>query len=60
MNGTSTGSEAAALIKRLDWAQSPLGEASEWPQSLRTAVDIVVHYTHANGAAVGPTPHTTL
>ena len=43
MNGTSTGSEAAALIKRLDWAQSPLGEASEWPQSLRTAVDIVVH-----------------
>ena len=43
MNGTSTGSEAAALIKRLDWAQSPLGEASDWPQSLRTAVDIVVH-----------------
>ena len=43
MNGTSTGSEAAALIERLDWAQSPLGEASGWPQSLRTAVDIVVH-----------------
>ena len=43
MNGTSTGSEAAALIARLDWAQSPLGEASEWPQSLRTAVDIVVN-----------------
>ena len=43
MNGTSTGSEAAALIARLDWAQSPLGEANDWPQSLRTAVDIVVH-----------------
>ena len=43
MNGTSTGSEAAALIARLNWAQSPLGEAGDWPQSLRTAVDIVVH-----------------
>ncbi|WP_339471786.1 MULTISPECIES: ATP-binding protein [unclassified Pseudomonas] len=43
MKGTSTGSEAAALIARLDWAQSPLGEANDWPQSLRTAVDIVVH-----------------
>lgn len=43
MKGTSTVSEAAALIARLDWAQSPLGEANDWPQSLRTAVDIVVH-----------------
>ena len=43
MTGTCTGSEAAALIARLDWAQSPLGEANNWPQSLRTAVDIVVH-----------------
>lgn len=43
MNVTSTGSEAAALIARLDWARSPLGESSDWPQSLRTAVDIVVH-----------------
>lgn len=43
MNGTSTGSQAAALIARLDWAQSPLGEANDWPQSLRTAVDIVVN-----------------
>ena len=43
MKETSTGSEAAALIARLDWAQSPLGEANDWPQSLRTAVDIVVH-----------------
>lgn len=43
MKGTSTGSEAAALIARLDWARSPLGEANDWPQSLRTAVDIVIH-----------------
>ena len=43
MNGTSTVSEAGALIAQLDWAQSPLGEANDWPQSLRTAVDIVIH-----------------
>ncbi len=43
MNGTSTVSEAGALIAQLDWAKSPLGEANDWPQSLRTAVDIVIH-----------------
>ncbi|TFY93037.1 response regulator [Pseudomonas nabeulensis] len=43
MKETSTVSETAALIARLDWAHSPLGEANDWPQSLRTAVDIVVH-----------------
>lgn len=43
MNGTPTGSEAAALIALLDWAQSPLGDAIDWPQSLRTSVDIVIH-----------------
>ncbi len=42
MKETSTGSEAAALIARLDWAQSPLGEANDWPQSLRTAINIVI------------------
>ena len=36
-------SEAQALIARIDWANSPLGAASTWPQSLRTAVDIVIH-----------------
>jgi len=43
MNVSPTGSEAAALIARLDWARSPLGDAIDWPQSLRTAVDIVIH-----------------
>jgi len=43
MNASPTGSDAQALIARLDWANSPLGEASTWPQSLRTAVDIVIH-----------------
>ncbi|PRA23013.1 ATP-binding protein [Pseudomonas poae] len=43
MKETSTVSETAGLIARFDWAHSPLGEANDWPQSLRTAVDIVVH-----------------
>ncbi|WP_095152437.1 PAS domain-containing sensor histidine kinase [Pseudomonas sp. Irchel s3b5] len=43
MKSTPTGSDAQALIARLDWANSPLGAASTWPQSLRTAVDIVIH-----------------
>jgi len=43
MNETPTGSEAETLIARLDWSQSPLGDAGHWPQSLRTAVDIVIH-----------------
>jgi PAS domain S-box-containing protein len=43
MNASPTGSDAQALIARLDWAQTPLGPAGTWPQSLRTAVDIVIH-----------------
>ena len=40
---TAATNEAQALISRLDWAASPLGAAAAWPQSLRTAVDIVIH-----------------
>ncbi|MBZ9785599.1 PAS domain S-box protein [Pseudomonas sp. REP124] len=43
MSAAPTASDAQALIARLDWANSPLGDASTWPQSLRTAVDIVIH-----------------
>ncbi|MBK5517975.1 PAS domain S-box protein [Pseudomonas sp. TH10] len=43
MNASPTGSDAQALIARTDWSNSPLGEAGTWPQSLRTAVDIVLH-----------------
>ncbi|BCX67920.1 MULTISPECIES: PAS domain-containing hybrid sensor histidine kinase/response regulator [Pseudomonas] len=43
MNASPNASDAQALIARLDWTNTPLGEASTWPQSLRTAVDIVIH-----------------
>ncbi|MHC8314532.1 hybrid sensor histidine kinase/response regulator [Pseudomonas sp. LB3P31] len=43
MNASPTGSAAQALIARIDWSHSPLGAVSAWPQSLKTAVDIVLH-----------------
>jgi len=36
------GGEAGELIRTHDWASTPLGPMDDWPQSLRTAVGIVV------------------
>ncbi|MBS4089140.1 PAS domain S-box protein [Pseudomonas rustica] len=43
MNAVPNTDDAQALIARTDWNRSPLGAAGTWPQSLRTAVDIVIH-----------------
>ncbi|WP_409318643.1 PAS domain S-box protein [Pseudomonas sp. KCJK9016] len=43
MNAVPNTHDAQALIARTDWSRSPLGSAGTWPQSLRTAVDIVIH-----------------
>lgn len=43
MNATPTGIDIQSLLARRDWANSPLGTAQTWPQSLRTALDIVLH-----------------
>jgi PAS domain S-box-containing protein len=43
MNAVPNTDDAQALIARTDWSRSPLGAAGNWPQSLRTAVDIVIH-----------------
>jgi PAS domain S-box-containing protein len=43
MKGLSEGGMAAELISRLDASRSPLPALAQWPQSLRTAVDIVIH-----------------
>src|SRR5437660_9640516 len=34
------GGEMGALMRSLDWSQTPLGPVENWPQSLRTAVSI--------------------
>ncbi|WP_339446837.1 PAS domain-containing hybrid sensor histidine kinase/response regulator [Pseudomonas sp. EA_5y_Pfl2_R50] len=43
MNAVPTRDDAQALIARTDWNDTPLGDAGAWPQSLRTAIDIVLH-----------------
>lgn len=37
------GGGAGALIRAYDWASSPLGPLSDWPQSLRTAAGIMLN-----------------
>ncbi|MBD8617201.1 response regulator [Pseudomonas putida] len=43
MNASPVGGKVATLIASMDWADSPLPGPDAWPQSLRTAVDIVTH-----------------
>jgi PAS domain S-box-containing protein len=38
----SGGGEMCALMRALDWSQTALGPASNWPQSLKTAVRIIL------------------
>ncbi len=35
-------SEIATLIREFDWASTPLGPISRWPQSLKTIVDLML------------------
>ncbi len=37
------GGELGRLIRDKDWASTPLGPLTEWPQSLRTAVSVVLY-----------------
>ena len=41
------GGEAGALMRALDWSATPLGPPSTWPQSLRTAVRILLDSRYA-------------
>ena len=38
--------EMARLMRAHDWARTPLGPVSSWPQSLRTAVSLILHSQH--------------
>jgi PAS domain S-box-containing protein len=40
------GGEMGARMRTQDWATTPLGCAQEWPQSLRTAVSIMLNSRH--------------
>ncbi|MFJ9523623.1 ATP-binding protein [Kitasatospora sp. NPDC101801] len=43
-----------ADLARVDWASTPLGEPEHWPQSLRTAVQILLSSRFAMWMAWGP------
>jgi PAS domain S-box-containing protein len=40
------GGEMGALMRAYDWASSPIGETAGWPQSLRTALRILLNTNH--------------
>ncbi|MDP9169750.1 MAG: response regulator, partial [Acidobacteriota bacterium] len=48
------GGEMGALMRRLDWSRTPVGPAAQWPQSLRTAVSILLNSGFPMYIAWGP------
>ncbi len=43
----SRGGEMGALMRAFDWSRTPVGPVSTWPQSLRTAVRIILTSRYA-------------
>src|SRR5262249_56566709 len=41
-NFLSGGGEMGARIRAFDWSSTPLGHTDEWPQSLRSAISILL------------------
>ncbi|MCS0636877.1 SpoIIE family protein phosphatase [Streptomyces sp. LP05-1] len=50
----AAGGEVGADLARVDWAATPLGPPDEWPQSLRTAVSILLSSRFPMWMAWGP------
>ncbi|KFE71454.1 ATP-binding protein [Hyalangium minutum] len=48
------GGEMGALMRSIDWAQTPVGPPETWPQSLRTAVSILLESRFPMYIAWGP------
>jgi PAS domain S-box-containing protein len=48
------GGQMGALMRAYDWASSPLGLPGQWPQSLRTAVRILLNTNHPMFIFWGP------
>ena len=46
--------EMAALVRAHDWSATPLGPVEAWPQSLRTAIDLMLGSRHPVYVAWGP------
>jgi hypothetical protein len=50
----SGGGDMGALMRATDWSQTPFGPVEAWPQSLRTAVSIMLESRFAMVVAWGP------
>jgi hypothetical protein len=50
----SGGGELGELIRSFDWAKTPLGQFSRWPQSLKTVVKIMLDSRYAMWLGWGP------
>jgi len=48
------GGEMGERIRVFDWAQTPLGPLEEWPQSLRTSVNLILNSQHPMWIGWGP------
>src|SRR6187431_217580 len=48
------GGEMGALMRSIDWSQTVLGPVEAWPQSLRTAISIMLNSGFAMVVAWGP------
>jgi PAS domain S-box-containing protein len=48
------GGEMAALVRDHDWAATPLGPITDWPQSLRSSLSICLHSKTATAICWGP------
>lgn len=48
------GGEMGALMRSKDWSQTPFGPVETWPQSLRTAISLMLHSRFAMVIAWGP------
>ncbi len=48
------GGSLAGLIRQYDWSQTPLGALKGWPQSLRTAVNLMLNSQHPMWIGWGP------
>jgi hypothetical protein len=48
------GSEMAGRIRAYNWQQSPLGPIEDWPQSLRTAISLILNTQHPMWVGWGP------
>lgn len=50
----NNGSELGRLVSAFDWSKTPLGPLERWPQSLRTAVNLVLDSRHPMWMSWGP------